>query len=142
MINTKSDLKLFYVHFRVSDFVVLKASVMILRISSTLVFMTVLMFCASACAFPSGDERERVIDTPGYQRYLKQHGLKEHPVLKSGDIVFHQSKSSQSPAIQDATGSVITHMGIIFIQEGRRLVYEAVSPMSKPEKNRVGLTLY
>ena len=69
-------------------------------------------------------------------------GFVETPDLHTGDVVFHVSQSSQSEAIKDATNSEITHMGIIFIHEGKPHVYEAVSPSSKPRKHRVGLTPY
>lgn len=47
-------------------------------------------------------------------------------VVKDGDIIFHTSRSSQSIAIQRATGSRYSHMGIIFIRNGVPLVFEAV----------------
>lgn len=48
------------------------------------------------------------------------------PVVKDGDIIFQTSRSSQSIAIQRATGSRYSHMGIIFIRNGVPLVFEAV----------------
>src|SRR5712664_2404195 len=49
--------------------------------------------------------------------------------LREGDITFHTSKSGQSRAIQAATHSRYSHMGILFRQRGRWLVYEAVQPV-------------
>jgi Permuted papain-like amidase enzyme, YaeF/YiiX, C92 family len=49
--------------------------------------------------------------------------------LRDGDIIFHESRSSQSRAIQLATGSRYSHMGILFVQHGRWFVYEAVQPV-------------
>jgi len=49
--------------------------------------------------------------------------------LREGDIIFHTSKSAQSRAIQAATHSPYSHMGILFRQRGRWLVYEAVQPV-------------
>lgn len=46
--------------------------------------------------------------------------------VRDGDIIFHTSTSSQSMAIQRATGSQYSHMGIIFFQKGEPYVYEAV----------------
>jgi hypothetical protein len=46
--------------------------------------------------------------------------------VREGDIIFHTSRSSQSLAIQRATGSRYSHMGIIFIRNGAPVVYEAV----------------
>lgn len=47
----------------------------------------------------------------------------------NGDIVFHTSRSSQSAAIQLVTQSRYSHMGIVYIREGRPFVYEAVEPV-------------
>ena len=49
------------------------------------------------------------------------------PALHDGDIIFQTSRSSQSLAIQRATGSPYSHMGIIFIRDGRPFVFEAVA---------------
>jgi len=58
--------------------------------------------------------------------------------LKFGDIVFHESQSRQSGAIKAATGSDITHVGIVFFKDGTPYVFEAVNPKT----GRVGLTSY
>jgi hypothetical protein len=47
----------------------------------------------------------------------------------SGDIIFQTSKSSQSRAIQLATNSKYSHMGIIYETDGQLYVYEAVQPV-------------
>jgi hypothetical protein len=49
--------------------------------------------------------------------------------LRDGDIIFHESRSSQSRAIQLATKSRYSHMGILYRNEGRWYVYEAVQPV-------------
>lgn len=49
--------------------------------------------------------------------------------LRDGDIIFHESRSSQSQAIQLATKSRYSHMGILYKQNGRWFVYEAVQPV-------------
>lgn len=50
--------------------------------------------------------------------------------IQDGDIIFHNSKSSQSKAIELATKSKYTHMGIIFKNTaGQYYVYEAVQPV-------------
>lgn len=46
--------------------------------------------------------------------------------LHNGDIIFQTSRSSQSAAIQIATHSKYSHMGIIFFKEGKPCVFEAV----------------
>jgi hypothetical protein len=49
--------------------------------------------------------------------------------LRDGDIIFHESRSSQSRAIQLATKSRYSHMGIVYRRDGRWFVYEAVQPV-------------
>ena len=51
------------------------------------------------------------------------------PKLSDGDIVFQASRSDQSDAIRRATGSPYTHMGLIFLEQGKPLVLEAVGPV-------------
>lgn len=48
---------------------------------------------------------------------------------KSGDIVFQTSRSSQSTAIQLATHSPYSHMGIVYVRDGQASVFEAVQPV-------------
>lgn len=50
-------------------------------------------------------------------------------VLKDGDIVFQESISRQSAAIQLATKSRYSHMGMIFKHGNEFLVLEAVQPV-------------
>jgi hypothetical protein len=47
--------------------------------------------------------------------------------LKDGDIIFHTSRSAQSIAVQRATGSRYSHMGIVLLRGGKPYVFEAVS---------------
>lgn len=46
--------------------------------------------------------------------------------LRDGDIIFQTSRSAQSIAIQKATHSKYSHVGIIFFRDGTPYVYEAV----------------
>lgn len=48
---------------------------------------------------------------------------------QNGDIVFQQSRSSQSAAIALATKSRYTHMGIVTVRDGKPFVFEAVQPV-------------
>ena len=50
-------------------------------------------------------------------------------VLKNGDIIFQVSRSGQSKAIQLATKSQYSHMGIIYENADGFFVYEAVQPV-------------
>ena len=47
------------------------------------------------------------------------------PDVRDGDIIFHYSRSEQSQALKEAIGSPYTHMGIIFIRDGKPHVFEA-----------------
>jgi hypothetical protein len=49
--------------------------------------------------------------------------------LRDGDIIFHESRSSQSQAIQLATKSRYSHMGILYRERNQWFVYEAVQPV-------------
>lgn len=49
--------------------------------------------------------------------------------IHDGDIIFQTSRSDQSKAIQIATYSKYSHMGIIFLQNGRPSVFEAIGPV-------------
>lgn len=51
--------------------------------------------------------------------------------LRDGDIVFQQSKSSQSAAVAAATHSRYTHMGMIRLRDGKPVVVEAVQPVKE-----------
>ena len=49
------------------------------------------------------------------------------PNVKSGDIIFQTSDSPQSNAIQEATGSLFSHVGIVKVSKNKKVVIEAVS---------------
>lgn len=48
---------------------------------------------------------------------------------RDGDIVFQDSRSPQSQAIQLATDSPYSHVGIVLIRDGEPVVWEAVNPV-------------
>ncbi|MES2934380.1 MAG: hypothetical protein V4805_12935, partial [Pseudomonadota bacterium] len=52
-------------------------------------------------------------------------GKSFHTSLKDGDLIFQKSRSSQSLAVQRATGSPYSHMGIVFMRAGKPMVFEA-----------------
>lgn len=54
-------------------------------------------------------------------------GASHAATLKDGDIIFHTSRSAQSIAVQRATGSRYSHMGIVLLRGGKPYVFEAVS---------------
>lgn len=51
----------------------------------------------------------------------------------SGDIVFHTSTSAQSVAVQAATKSPYSHMGVVLWHGGKPMVLEAVQPVKYTE---------
>jgi len=59
----------------------------------------------------------------------KTEQLTKDSKIQSGDIIFQTSTSNQSKAIQLATDSKYSHMGIIYENEGTYFVYEAVQPV-------------
>jgi uncharacterized protein YycO len=58
-----------------------------------------------------------------------------HAELKNGDIIFQTSTSTQSKAIQAATNSKYSHIGILYIQENEYFVYEASSTVKMTPLN-------
>ncbi len=67
--------------------------------------------------------------------HLKAHLLsktKRHPLytqLKTGDIVFQDTGGFQGAAVTKATGSNYTHCGVVFEQDGKLFVFEALQPV-------------
>jgi hypothetical protein len=49
--------------------------------------------------------------------------------LQEGDIVFNSGTGEQADAIRGATGSTYTHCGVVFRENGRLVVLEAVQPV-------------
>lgn len=48
---------------------------------------------------------------------------------QEGDLVFQTSRSAQSIAIQKATHSPYSHVGIVLFRDGKPYVFEAVQPV-------------
>lgn len=61
--------------------------------------------------------------------FISCQSKSESTEFKNGDIIFQTSKSGQSMAIQIATNSKYSHMGIIYKQGNDFFVYEAVQPV-------------
>lgn len=49
--------------------------------------------------------------------------------LRDGDIIFQETASAQSKAIQLATHSRYSHVGIVYFRNGKPFVLEAVQPV-------------
>lgn len=56
-------------------------------------------------------------------------------LLRSGDIIFQTSRSSQSRAIQIATNSKYSHMGLVEVTPTGTFVIEAIQPVSRTPIN-------
>lgn len=52
------------------------------------------------------------------------------PDVQTGDLIFQQSRSAQSLAIQQATHSPYSHMGMVVIRQGAPYVLEAAATVS------------
>lgn len=57
--------------------------------------------------------------------------MAQSSALCDADIIFHTSRSRQSVAIQRATNSRYSHVGILFKEGAQWYVYEAGSPVKK-----------
>ena len=55
--------------------------------------------------------------------------LVDNNEIKSGDLIFQTSLSGQSKAIQLATNSKYSHCGIIYKENGKFYVFEAIQPV-------------
>lgn len=64
------------------------------------------------------------IDTTVYKK-------KNNSIYKNGDVILQTSETAQCEAVRIATNSKFSHCGIIFIENGKPFVYEAVQPVSK-----------
>ena len=49
------------------------------------------------------------------------------PAVRDGDLIFHTSRSAQSTAIQRATHSPYSHVGIVLFRDGKPFVFEAIA---------------
>lgn len=49
--------------------------------------------------------------------------------IQEGDMIFQTSESKQCEAIRIATNSKFSHCGIVFIEKGKKYVFEAVQPV-------------
>ena len=61
--------------------------------------------------------------------FLASDTITNLALLKEGDIIFQETNSEQAKAIQLATHSRYTHVGILFKQNNTMMVFEAVQPV-------------
>ena len=57
--------------------------------------------------------------------------FKQSSNIQEGDIIFQTTAGQRAQAIQLATNSKYSHCGIVFKENGKWVVYEAVQPVSK-----------
>jgi hypothetical protein len=88
-------------------------------ISTQLVLWT--LFLLIGCTSVESEVKETPI-IPQIQEEIR-------PTFQNGDIIFQTSNSSQSKAIQLATHSPYSHIGIVYEKEGDFWVYEAIEPV-------------
>ncbi len=75
----------------------------------------------------------KLSDNQSTNKNPKEIALKDKKAIKkelqNGDLIFHTSQSNQSKAIQIATNSKYSHMGIIYKEGKNYFVYEAIQPV-------------
>lgn len=95
-----------------------------------LVFTFLFLF---SCKTSDEQKEKAVIEEPVKQagqvneKWVDENG---DPLLLDGDIIFQTSGSGQSKAIQLATRSKYSHVGMILRLDDKYYVYEAVQPVS------------
>lgn len=67
---------------------------------------------------------------PLNQAPLEIKQLADKNEIQNGDLIFQTSLSPQSLAIQLATKSKYSHCGIIYIENGKPYVFEAIQPVT------------
>lgn len=88
-----------------------------------------------SCGTEAKQKPQEVGETAGSSANNTEANEKQLPYL-DGDIIFHTSGSQQSKAIQLATGSKYSHVGVIYKREdGTLWVLEAVQPVSSSSFN-------
>lgn len=92
------------------------------------ILLTILTLGVLAFLAYSGIEMYQFVDRIGKDA-VQLEKFKLEQKVKIGDIIFQTSKSNQSKAIQLATNSKYSHMGIIYKINGQVFVYEAVQPV-------------
>lgn len=59
------------------------------------------------------------------------YGFTQQEPYKDGDIIFQATSGDRGKAIQLATKSKYNHCGVLFNENGKWIVYEAVQPVKK-----------
>lgn len=91
----------------------------------TLIALIALLAIGSAFSY----QMTSLVSEGNHTKFKKKFKAHKELILQTGDIIFQSSRSGQSYAIQLATGSKYSHVGMIFIEDGEVMVYEAVQPV-------------
>jgi uncharacterized protein YycO len=97
-------------------------------ISRLLLFIIILFFFSC-----NNEKKEKVVLVPQNKiENIRNEKIEQKPTqYQDGDIIFQTSTSSQSKAIQIATKSKYSHVGILYLKKkiNRYVVFEAVQPV-------------
>lgn len=94
---------------------------------SKILLLPFLLF--SIGVFTGCEQANSATDPSNHSKIVKAE--KTDTAFHDGDIIFQTSSSGQSYAIQLATHSIYSHCGIVFNDNGKWYVYEAVQPVIK-----------
>ncbi len=75
----------------------------------------------------------RVVSKYAFPNTESENNKFDESILKEGDVIFQTDNYGQSLAVQKATGSKYSHVGILFKENGQWYVYEAVQPVTKTQ---------
>jgi hypothetical protein len=80
-------------------------------------------------------EMDSTNNKPEKKNHQKENNELVKEEFQNGDLIFHTSRSSQSLAIQIATNSKYSHVGIIYQEGSEFYVYEAIQPVKITKLN-------
>lgn len=86
--------------------------------------ITVLLFALCSLIYVVGQINSKEVE----EKIALINDKTQHK-FQNGDIIFQTSESKQCEAVRIATNSKYSHCGIIFIENGETMVYEAVQPV-------------
>jgi uncharacterized protein YycO len=102
-----------------------------MNFSKYIYFLSLFLLLLSCNSEKSEKQTEVIATNSEEKNKVQKEILKDSSIIKEGDIIFQTSLSSQSKAIQLATNSKYSHVGIIFKKENTDgfIVLEAVQPV-------------
>ncbi|MBM4393645.1 MAG: hypothetical protein FJ090_21175, partial [Deltaproteobacteria bacterium] len=94
-----------------------------MRLFPLVLSLTTLLGCASAAS------DDTAVPAPAPELDVADDDLADDPDWTDGDLVFQASQGEQSRYVMLATGSRLTHVGLIDVRESGVYVVEAVQPV-------------